>query len=46
MYESQASYLKRHKLLAPGELKRLTKKDFEAEAAVDLLHEYEDEAEA
>jgi hypothetical protein len=46
MYEAQASYLKRHRLLAPGELKRLTKKDFEAEAAVDLLHEYEDEAEA
>ena len=47
MYESQPSYFKRHELLAPGELKRLTKKDFEAEAAVDLLHEYEDdEAEA
>jgi hypothetical protein len=30
-YESQAAYLKRHGLLAPGELKRLTKADFEPE---------------
>jgi hypothetical protein len=30
-YESQATYLKRHKLLMPGEAKRLTDADFEAE---------------
>lgn len=31
-YESQASYLARHKLLAPGEAKRLKKADFLPEA--------------
>jgi hypothetical protein len=48
LYEAQASYLKRHGLLVPGELKRLTKEDFEPEAAVDSneIVEDEDEAEA
>jgi hypothetical protein len=30
-YESQASYLDRHKLLTPAERRRLRKKDFEPE---------------
>jgi hypothetical protein len=38
IYESQASYLKRHGLLEKGELKRLNPEDFEPETAVDLLH--------
>jgi hypothetical protein len=38
VYESQASYLKRHGLLEKGELKRLNPEDFEPETAVDLLH--------
>jgi hypothetical protein len=43
IYESQASYLKRHGLLEKGELKRLNPEDFEPETAVDLLHADDEE---
>jgi hypothetical protein len=37
LYESEASYLERLKLLAPGERRRLKPEDFEPESVIDIL---------
>jgi hypothetical protein len=41
-YESQAAYLRRLGLLLPGELKRLTDRDFEPELLVDAIEPDDD----
>jgi hypothetical protein len=40
IFESQASFLKRHRLLLPGEERRLTPADFEPEKALLVLREW------
>ncbi len=39
LFEAQATYLERHGLLLPGERRRLTGRDFEAEAVMPSANE-------